>query len=178
MKTPRRLAILIATAILGFIWTDTSVSQAGLSTVCTGRAEMMELTPGWSIEPTTGTIMTVVNGTEECNGPIEGYQPTGIIRTRHSIAYGYVDPDTCSAQEVKGFADHLIPTADGILVLRNPFTATFNPLSDPPGTSGTFEGERFSGRFWYRPIEGDCVKSPLTRIEAGWVGTWHGKGGK
>lgn len=130
------------------------------------------------MEPTTGTITTVVNGTEECNGPIEGYQPTGTIRTRHSVTYGYLDPDTCSGVEGKGFADHSIPTANGIVVLRNPFTATFNPLSDPPARSGTFVGERFSGRFWLRPIEGDCVNSPLTRIEVGWFGNWHGKAGR
>ena len=126
------------------------------------------------MEPSTGTVNTVVAGSEECNGPIEGYQPTGTIHTRHYFAYGYVDPDTCDAIEVKGWADHSIPTASGLVVLRNPFTAALK-LSDP-AHAGAFKGERFSGQALIRPVEGDCIHSPMIKMEAGWIGHWHGKG--
>lgn len=59
---------------------------------------------------------------------------------------------------------------------RNNFTASFNPSKDGV-MSGAFEGDHFSGRFGLRPLEGDCVNSPLTMFEGYWVGTWHGAGG-
>lgn len=62
------------------------------------------------------------------------------------------------------------------MVRRNHFTATLYPLSDP-ANAGAFTGERLSGRAFIQSVEGDCVNSPLTSIEVGWIGTWHGKGG-
>ena len=89
------------------------------------------------------------------------------------MVYGYLQPDTCSDLRAKGTLDYSIPTAEGVVVITNHFTATFRPSSDSPGESGTFKGDHTSGRFWLRPIEGDCFHSPLTRIETGWVSTWR-----
>jgi hypothetical protein len=175
----RRLLVALMTAgFLGAVLAAAPASQAQSSTTCIGRQDVMQITPGWSLEPTTGSMVTVVDGTEECNGPVEGYQPTGPIRTRHSVTYGYVDPDTCSRFTVKGWIDRSIPTADGIVVLRVYFTGGLDPSSDPPARWGTFEGDRDSGRFWFRPIEGDCVHSPLTRVEAGWIAFFKSSHGK
>ncbi|MGH9035953.1 MAG: hypothetical protein ACRD0O_09320 [Acidimicrobiia bacterium] len=147
--------------------------RAEPTTVCTGR-EVFRVAPGLSMEPTTGTIQTAGEpGSEECSGTVEGHQPTGTVRTVHSALYGYLDPDTCHALEVKAYADHSIPTADGVVTYRNHFTASFNPSKDGV-MSGAFEGDHFSGRFSLRPLEGDCVNSPLTMFEGYWVGTWHG----
>jgi hypothetical protein len=155
---------------LGSVLAAAPASQAESSTVCIGRTDIMQITPGWSQKPTSGTVITVVDGTEECNGPVEGYQPTGPIRTRHSVTYGYANPDTCPTKlTVKGWVDHAIPTADGIVVLRNNITGGLDPSSDAPARWGTFEGDRDSGRFWFRPLEGDCIHSPMTRVEAGWI---------
>jgi hypothetical protein len=169
----RRLVALFTAGLLGAALTFAPVSRAASETTCIGRAEVFQINPGISMEPSSGMVMTVVAGSEECNGPVEGYQPTGTIHTRHVFAYGYVDPDTCSAIEVKGWADHSIPTAHGLVVLRNHFTAAMN-LSDP-AHAGAFKGERFSGQAVIRPVEGDCIKAPMTKMEAGWIGHWHGK---
>jgi hypothetical protein len=173
----RRLLVAVVTAgFLSSVLAAAPASQAESSTICIGRSEILQIAPGLSRNPTTGTGITTANGSEECSGSVEGHQPTGTISTRHDMVYGYLDPDTCSGQEYKGWVDHSIPTAGGVVVIRNHFTATFEPSSDPPVTSGTFQGERLSGRFWLRPLEGDCVTTPLTRIEVGWIGIWHGKG--
>jgi hypothetical protein len=164
-------------APLAFVSTSAPVSQAGLSTTCIGRAEVFRVRPGLSTEPNSGTITTEVQGIEECNGPVEGHQPTGIIRTSHGeVTYGIPNPATCSALLFSGWADHAIPTAHGTIILRNHFRGYFDPLSDPL-KAGTIEGDRFSGRFLFRPVEGNCVTSALTRFEAEWIGTWHGKSG-
>lgn len=39
--------------------------------------------------------------------------------------------------------------------------------------SGTFEGDYFSGTFSFRPLEGDCVTSPVTKSDLTFKGTWH-----
>jgi hypothetical protein len=175
----RRLFVALVTAgFLGSVSAAAPASMAESSTICTGRQDTMQLNPGLSLEPTTGPVVTVVDGTQECTGPVEGYQPTGPIRTRHSFTYGYADPDTCGKITAKGWNDYFIPTAGGIVVLRNHFTGGLDPSSDPPANSGSFEGERTSGRFSLKPIEGDCVNSPLTRIEVSWISTWHGKRSK
>jgi hypothetical protein len=170
----RRLVVVLVTAgFLGSVLAAAPASQAESSTICIGRQDIIRITPGFSLEPTTGTASTVVDGKLQCNGPLEGYRPTGTISTHHEMTYGYLRSDTCSELDVKGAIDYSIPTADGIVVITNHITGTFHPSSDPPGKSGTFDGDYTSGRFWFTPMEGDCVHSPLTRLEAGWISTWR-----
>lgn len=89
------------------------------------------------------------------------------------MIYGSLHPDTWSELDFKGTLDYAIPTVAGVVVITNHFTGTFHSSFDPPGKSGTFDGDHTSGRFWLRPIEGDSIHSPLTRVEAGWISTWH-----
>jgi hypothetical protein len=169
----RRLRTALVTAAFFGSWLAAApAGQAESSTLCVGSADIMQITPGWSLQPTRGTGITVIEGTQECTGPLEGYQPTGPMRTRHEMVYGYLQPNTCSDIDAKGWVDYSIPTADGVVAIRNHVTATLHPSSDPPGKSGTFSGDHASGRFFLRPIEGDCVNSPLTRLEARWISTW------
>lgn len=168
----RLLVALVNAGFVGSLLAAAPASQADTATICIGRADIVQISPGWSSEPTTGMARSIVDGKLECDGPLEGYRPTGTIRTHHDMIYGYLQPDTCRKLHVKGTLDYFIPTAEGVVVITNHFTGTFDPPSDPPGKSGTFEGDHTSGRFWLRPIEGDCVHSPLTRLEAGWISTW------
>ena len=134
------------------------------STMCTG-SEVLEINPGLSLS--TGTVGTVENagvkGAEDCDGPAGGYEATGPIRTEHHIRYGLGDPDTCREVQMVGYAVHFIPTKDGIVEVRNDFTADV----------GTFTGKKFSGYYTVTPLKGDCVSAPLTRFRADWVGTWN-----
>jgi hypothetical protein len=151
-------------------------THAQVPTICTGT-DVIRVRPGLSMTPSSGTMKSVGNeGAEECHGPMDGHQPTGTITVVHSAHYGYVDPDTCSGIEAKAYAIHSVPTARGVVRLVNHFTASANALEDGVMT-GAFEGDRLSGRFALRPLEGDCVNSPLTLFEGIWEGTWHGKAG-
>jgi len=169
----RRLrAALVTAAFFGSWLAAAPAGQAGSSTFCFGRADIVQLTPGWSFKATTGTGSTVVDGTQDCTGPLEGHQPTGPVATHHEFVYGQRRGSTCTDLDAKGWLDYAIPTANGVVHIRNNFTATLHPLSDPPGRSGTYNGDHDDGRFFLRPIEGDCVHSPLTRLEAAWISTW------
>ncbi len=168
------VAVLAALALLGCAMPAATAHAAGPpATVCSGR-EILRVTPGLSLTAgTSGSIRRAADqGTEECTGPVDGLSPTGGLRTAHSVLYGSLRPDTCTGIEASGAAIHSVPTPAGTVDLVNHFTATFHPLSDGV-MSGSFSGDRLSGRFWLRPVEGDCVTSPLSVFEGMWIGTWH-----
>jgi hypothetical protein len=171
----RQLVGLLLAGFLSPLLTAVSAGAA-LGTYCTGT-DVIRVSPGLSMStPSSGTLQSEGGkGTEQCHGPVDGEEPTGSINVVHSGTYGYIDPDTCSALEAKAFAVHSVPTAKGRMDFTNHFTASFKPLSDGV-MAGSFKGDHFSGRFWLRPLEGDCVTKPLTLFEGYWEGTWHGTG--
>jgi hypothetical protein len=169
------LAVVLLLGVQGTVLTS-APAKAEPSTYCTGT-DVIRIRPGLSASaPSSGTLESEGGrGREECHGPVDGEQPTGTIKVVHSAMYGYMDPDTCGALEAKAFAVHSIPTQRGQVNRTNHFTASFKPLSDGV-MAGSFKGDHFSGRFILRPLEGDCVTSPLTLFEGIWEGTWHGTG--
>jgi hypothetical protein len=171
----RPVTMALILSVLGMAFTVVP-AEADVSTYCTGT-DVIRISPGLSASsPSSGTLGSEGGkGTETCHGPVDGDQPTGDIKVVHSAVYGYIDPDTCGALEAKAFAVHSVPTQRGMVERTNHFTASFKPLSDGV-MAGSFKGDHFSGRFTLRPLEGDCVTSPLTLFEGIWEGTWHGTG--
>lgn len=128
--------------------------------MCTGY-DVLEVSPGLSDQPTTGTVNHVGPlGQENCYGgdPL-GYEATGPIGIEHYITYS----GTCSDPVLAGYALHHIPTADGVKTIRNDFTAGL----------GRFEGKKFSGTYVVRDLEGDCLNAPLTKFRADYVGYFN-----
>jgi len=128
--------------------------------VCVGY-DVLEVSPGLSNENTTGTINHAGPlGQENCYGgdPL-GYKATGPIGIEHYISYS----GTCSDPVLKGYALHHIPTADGVITIRNDFTAGL----------GTFQGRKFSGGYTVRDVEGDCTSAPVTKFRADYVGYFN-----
>src|SRR5882672_7913745 len=75
--------------------------------MCVGY-DVLEVTPGLSAEPTTGTVNHVGPlGQENCHGgdPL-GYKATGPIGIEHYISYS----GTCADPVLNGFAHHTVPT--------------------------------------------------------------------
>jgi hypothetical protein len=133
---------------------------------------VMRLRPGISETPSAGTAYGR-EGVQECNGPVLGEQPTGEIGHDFDGRYGTDGPDTCSrGGEGWGVANHYVPTKNGTKTFRNIFTYKFGGVSGGI-VSGTFEGDYFSGTFSIRPLEGDCVTSPVTKADLTVKGTWH-----
>jgi hypothetical protein len=129
--------------------------------VCAGY-DTVEISPGLSTEPSSGTINHVGPlGEENCyGGDPDGYKPTGPIRIEHYINYS----GTCSDPVMKGYALHHIPTAEGVKTVRNDFTAGLF----------TGQGSKFSGAFVVRDLKGDCVTAPLTYARVDYWGHFHG----
>ena len=168
----RRLPVALVTlGLLCPVLVVAPPSQAQQATECTGRTTM-RLVPGMSESPSSGTF-NGREGTHECNGPILGEQETGTSGHEMDGRYGTNDPDTCSrGGEGWGVAYHYVPTKNGTKTFRNIFTMEFGGISGGI-VSGTFEGDYFSGTFSFKPLEGDCVTSPVTKADVAFKGTWH-----
>jgi hypothetical protein len=170
----RRLVALVSMVVAAWTLPLTAVGSAAGNTVCVGRGDAFELSPGLSMTPSSGTGVTVVVGQVQCTGPLDGYQPVGPITSRHFFTYGYRGPNTCTHFEAKGWVDYFVPTASGVVVLRNNFTGGYKP-SDPADAM-VIHGAHLTGRAFDQSVEGDCVTSPWIKVEVGWVGQWHDKG--
>ena len=125
----------------------------------------MQVSPGLSaFTPTSGRVDNAgLLGSETCTGDPLGYEATGPIRTEHHIEYGVDGPSTCTDLSMRGYALHHIPTADGVVTVRNDFTAGL----------GSFQGTKFSGTYGFVPLEGDCVTAPLTKFKVAFTGYWN-----
>lgn len=168
----RRLHVsLLTVGLLGPVLAGAPPSHAQPATECTSEM-VMRLRPGISETPSAGTA-NGREGVQECNGPVLGEQPTGEIGHDFDGRYGTDGPDTCSGGgEGWGVANHYVPTKNGTKTFRNIFTYKFGGVSGGI-VSGTFEGDYFSGTFSIRPLEGDCVTSPVTKGDLTVKGTWH-----
>ena len=124
------------------------------------------LSPGLSINPSSGTFATPADGVVECHGPVNGHKPTGDGRFSEVGRYGTKDPDTCQGGgEGDGRFVVTIPTDAGDQRFAALFTFTYGEPSTRGGVvAGRFEGDGFHGTFDATPKEGDCVTRPVTRI--------------
>lgn len=171
----RRLVVLVSVIAAGWTVPMTSTGWAEANTVCVGRSDLYRLSPGLSMTPGSGTGATEVAGQVQCTGPLDGYQPVGPITTRHVFTYGQRGPNPCADLDTKGWVDYSVPTANGLVVLRNNFTGRIK-LSDPADAM-VIHGDHLTGRAFVQSVEGNCVTSPMTKMEVGWVGEWHDKEG-
>jgi hypothetical protein len=117
------------------------------------------------------TGVTVAVGHVECTGPLDGYQPIGPITTRHFFTYGDRSPNDCTRLEASGWVDYFVPTVTGVVVLRNHFTGGIK--ASDPADAMVIHGDRLTGRAFVQSVEGDCITTPLTKMEVGWIGQWH-----
>jgi hypothetical protein len=124
------------------------------------------LSPGLSVQPSTGTFTTPTLGTLECHGPVNGKDPTGPGTVGEQGRYGTKDPDTCQGGgEGDGVFAMTIPVSGGVEKFSAAFTFTYGELSTRGGiVAGKFQGDGISGTFEVTPTEGDCVVRPITKI--------------
>jgi hypothetical protein len=121
------------------------------------------LEPGLAVVPSSGVFTSGgETGTVTCDGPVRGIVPTGPGTLGVEGRYGTKDPDTCFAGEGEGRFSFTFPTAAGPGQRSNVFTFSFSLV----GLSGSgFSGDGFGGGFdEVRPVEGDCLIRPVTRI--------------
>lgn len=154
------LAMLTLTGALG------GTGPVGAASECTFSADI-DVTPGLSAMPNTGSFTT--------NGPSGSFSCGGAGGTvGFSGVYGTKDPDSCGGAFTGG------NEGDGAFTISVPgpgtvadaFTFVYGTFSTSGGlVEGTFESERFSGRFQLLPTAGDCFSSPVTKARITGQGT-------
>jgi hypothetical protein len=162
----RLKSLVVAVVMLAMVFPFWRPAQAGDEVHCVNVHEVV-LSPGLSIQGSAGSITVPIVKTMECQGLMNGRMPTGVGSYGEEPGrYGTQDPDSCQdGGEGDGVFFASIPTADGDLELRAPYTYTFGDLVSNPGfVSGQFKGDGVRGTFKVRPLEGDCVTSPITRV--------------
>lgn len=162
----RMKSLAVALALVGMVVPGCHSAQAGDEVHCVNVHEVV-LSPGFSIQGSSGSFTVPIVKTMECHGPINGRTPTGVGSYGEEPGrYGTEDPDTCQdGGEGDGVFFASIPTTDGDMELRAPYTFTIGDLTSNPGfVSGEFRGDGVRGTFKVRPVEGDCVTSPVTRV--------------
>ena len=124
------------------------------------------LSPGLSLEPTSGTVATPAPGIIECHGKVNGFDPTGDGQVTEDARYGTKDPDTCQGGgEGDGRYVVTIPTSGGVQKFVATFTFTYGEPSTHGGVvAGRITGDGVRGTFDVTPKEGDCVTKPVTRV--------------
>ena len=124
------------------------------------------LSPGLSLEPSSGTAVTPAPGIIECHGKVNGFAPTGDGQVTEEARYGTKDPDTCtSGGEGDGKFVVSIPTSGGVQKFVATFTFTYGEPSTHGGVvAGRITGDGMHGTFDVTPKEGDCVTRPVTRV--------------
>src|SRR5256885_7907642 len=114
-------------------------------TVCTNgqSRETITFTPGVSETPSSGFWFSSGDlGTEQCTGPVLGYEPTGPVTIRHHGGrFGTTDPDLCSTGgEGWGGGTHPIPTKDGTKTIGNTLTLTYGGAAPRRAPGGVGRG--------------------------------------
>ena len=126
------------------------------------------ISPGLSLQGSSGVFRTVSTGVITCVGDVNGYKPTGPGTFTESGRYGTKDPDTClGGGEAEGNFIVSIPTSGGLKSVTRDFRITYGEPSVRGGViAGKIEGNDFHGTLDIIPTEGDCVVRPVTRIYA------------
>lgn len=173
MSRTQSWTFLLTAALLGLVLGPGPAGRAEQGTVCT-FTHPVTAKPGLSMTPGSGTFHSNgETGTIECDGPIQGQEPTGPGTLGIVGEYGTEDGDTCAGGE--GRATHIftIPTEKGSVHVEDPLTFTFGYKGGGP-LGAKFHGKSFSGEVGLTPKKGDCITEPLTEWVAKGRGIFHG----
>lgn len=148
------------------------MARAASKTVCTFEYDVESRpTPG---SPGTGTTGSDgERGTIQCRGPVQGYDATGQGTAGFDGRYGVTSrsPDCrAGSGEGDGVGSFTIPTTGGDQHVENRLTYTYRAGSGG-AQSGEFTGDRMSGTFEFRPVEGNCSTRPVRRFHVTGQGT-------
>jgi hypothetical protein len=159
ITTPAVVACLIVTSI-GLDAAPARSTDYGPD--CLVHADVT-LEPGLTLSQTSVAFHNPTPGPVTCTGPVDGYHPTGpgtYVETGHYTG-------SCLGGSGDGQFTIEIPTDGGKRALRRSYTFKF--LDQPPRhggmAGGSIGGQDLSGNFDVTPTTGDCVVTPLTRMQ-------------
>jgi hypothetical protein len=162
----QRMAVLVLAPLIVIPVGREAVAATSRTTCVVGHEPT--LTPGLSMEGTSGTFKTMQLGSISCDGPVRGITPTGPGTLHDEGRYGTKDPDSCpTGGEGEGAYTITFPTDEGEKQIVTPFILTFGDFTTHEGgfVGVHVRGEGMSGDLGARPTEGDCVSKPITKVK-------------
>lgn len=174
MSIKRILGVLSLILLFAPVMPGLPSARASAGTQCTFEYDVVT-SPGLSTSPNSGTVTTNgETGTSDCNGPVNGQQPTGGGTAGVKERYGTGGADTCqSGGEGDGVISMTNPAGNGPERITNNVTYECSAFSAGAPFSATFEGDRMSGTMGVTPIDGDCASKQTTCKCAGWWIMWR-----
>jgi hypothetical protein len=164
---PPMLRVALPVTVVSVLWLAAAAPASGHggATMCRVVKEDV-ISPGLSLQASSGTFRTVATGVITCVGMVNGYEPTGPGTFTEQGRYGHADPDTCIGEgEAEGRFFVSVPTEKGIQKVTREFRIAYGDPSLRGGVvAGKIEGNDFYGTLDVIPLEGDCVLRPVTRI--------------
>ena len=160
---PLRRLVLTAILAAGLVAPPVGAAESG--TPCTFEVDAT-LSPGMSRSPSSGTFETNgESGTLDCQGSVGGQPVTGPGTFGAEGRYGIDgDGDDCRSRHGRGdgTGHFTIPVDGGSRHVDDPFTMSYRV--EGRRVVGEITGERFTGTFDVTRADGDCLRSPITRI--------------
>lgn len=165
-----RVVVMVVLVVVG--GAGPGVAGAASKTTCTFEYDVEPRpTPG---SPGTGTTSSGgERGTIQCQGPVQGYDAAGQGSAGFDGSYNVDSPSSgCRAGSGRGdgVQSFTIPTAGGDQHVENHLTYTYKTGIGGAQT-GEFRGDRMTGRFEFRPIDGNCSTRPVRRFHVTGRGT-------
>lgn len=162
-STGQRVFLTLVLVLVAF--GGTQEVRAAEGATCTVTFVIV-LDPGFSVRSSTGTHRSEQPGVLNCDGTVNGRTITGPGTIADEGLYGTSDGDSCLSGSEGTGVDHItLPTAEGPETVRSHFEYTAAKPSNGSPLRGQFTGTRFSGTFDLRPLEGDCLTAPITKVE-------------
>ena len=179
MRRPLTALAVTAAALTAVVVVPFAASPAGAQlpgsdpgarspkdTHCLARFDVT-LSPGLSMTPSSGTLSTNgETGTNSCNGPINGFNPTGPGSRGEAGRYGVDGPSSCMHPDggAAWTITFTMPTTGGPQHLEFPVRGTYGALQGGGLYGGTFSGDGMYGKFRVTVLEGDCTTKPITKV--------------
>lgn len=136
-------------------------------TPCTASVTVA-LTPGISVQPSSGALKSADAGSLACTGKVNGKEIVGGGTGGAIGKYGVDAPNSCSKLDGKAafkiFAE--LPTKDGTVKWSDDVVGTYAPLQQNWFFGGTFKGPKSYGTYRITPAgpQHNCVVMPVTSL--------------
>lgn len=151
-----RAPILLGLLLVAWTAVPASPGTGTTAAVCVGQ-HRVRFDPGITMTEGRSTLSTR-DGRITCRGRIGGRDVTGLEGT---FRQGGALVGDCSGGVLAGTMSLMIPTEGEPTTLTMAYQGTYGPAI------GSQTSERATVSFEFHPVEGDCVTTPLTTIEAG-----------
>lgn len=159
------VAVLTAALVGALALPATAAGPSGPVTARCAFQYSPSISPGIGLLTDRGVVSSGgETGTTDCSGTMGGHEVTGPGTFGFE---GQITEANC-VEGGKGLGKIYltVPTAAGPQHYEEAISFSFGPVGAYPPLVGDWVGQRTSGVFFVAPVEGDCVTTTVTKVDA------------